>query len=350
MGQYVYEQLIPVTSASRMQPLVDLAIDKPAFLSANTLGLFATSNVDIQSVNNDFILLKDTLNPDVHKYIKVIYTDGIQWIANGGGSDGYGYSNNTGSSDIELIYDFSISSDGTAWIYEKSSDTLTLDKSGILSQESIPGNYKNSKNVIIGDKVTSIGNNAFYNCSGLKSIKIPNSVTSIGNNAFERCTGLTAVHISDLSTWYNIDFSNIYANPLYCAKNLYLNDKLVTKLVIPNDVTEIKDYAFSGCSGLTSIEIPNSVTSIGYDAFYNCSGLKKVVIGNSVTSIGMSAFDDCSGLTSIICKAVTPPTLSSSSFSGVSKSIPLYVPEESVETYKAAQYWSNFTNIQAIIE
>ena len=89
------------------------------------------------------------------------------------------------------------------------------------------------------------------------------SVTSIGDYAFDGCTGLTSV-------------------------------------TIPNSVTSIGVWAFFNCTGLTSVTIPNSVTSIGNEAFYYCSGLTSVTIPNSVTSIGWSAFRDCSGLKSII--------------------------------------------------
>ena len=147
--------------------------------------------------------------------------------------------------------------------------------------------------------VTSIGVEAFYNCTGLTSITIPNSVTSIGSRAFQYCSGLKEVHISDLTAWCNIDFGSYNTNPLYYAKNLYLNNELVTELVIPNDVTKIKSYAFFYCFGLTSIEIPNNVTSIGDYAFQGCTGLTSVVIPNSVTFIGVEAFRDCTGLTSI---------------------------------------------------
>ena len=78
--------------------------------------------------------------------------------------------------------------------------------------------------------VTSIGDRAFYNCSGLTSVTIPSSVTSIGHYAFSDCSGLTSVTIS-------------------------------------NSVTSIGNFAFYNCSGLTSVTIPNSVTSIGGDAF-----------------------------------------------------------------------------------
>ena len=154
--------------------------------------------------------------------------------------------------------------------------------------------------VTIPNSVKSIGNNAFYQCAGLTSISIPNSVTNIGIDAFEYCSGLTSVHISDIAAWCNIDFGNDIANPLYYAHHLYLNGEEVKDLVIPNNVTSIRKYAFSDCFGLKSVTIGNSVASIGDNAFSDCSGLKSVTIGNSVTSIGGNAFSGCSGLSSVI--------------------------------------------------
>ena len=150
--------------------------------------------------------------------------------------------------------------------------------------------------ITIPNSVTSIGNQAFYNCSGLSSITIPNSVTSIGYFAFEGCSGLTSVHISDLAAWCNISFSD---NPLSYANHLFLNGTEVTFLVIPNSVTSIGYSTFANCSGLTSVIIPNSVTSIGNSAFRGCSNLKSITIPNSVTSIGHYAFEHCSNLSSI---------------------------------------------------
>ena len=153
--------------------------------------------------------------------------------------------------------------------------------------------------VTIGNSVTSIGDWAFYRCEALTEITIPTSVTEIGDRAFCGCTGLTEVNITDLSAWYKINFASYDANPLYYAHHLKLNGTEVTNLAIPNDITEIKQYAFIDCIGLISVTIPNSVTSIGVSAFSGCTGLTEVTIPNSVTSIGSSAFSNCTGLTSV---------------------------------------------------
>ncbi|MBO7683815.1 MAG: leucine-rich repeat protein [Kiritimatiellae bacterium] len=124
--------------------------------------------------------------------------------------------------------------------------------------------------VTMPDGVTSIGSYAFDGCSGLTSVTIPDSVTSIGSFAFSGCSGLTAVHITNLTKWCEISF---YDNPLRYAHNLYLNGSLITDLTIPGGVTSIGSSAFSGCSGLTSVTIPDSVTSIGSSAFSGCDNL-----------------------------------------------------------------------------
>ena len=153
--------------------------------------------------------------------------------------------------------------------------------------------------VTIPNSVISIGGSAFSGCSGLTSITIGNSLTNVGNQAFEGCNSLTSVHIRDLAVWCGIVFNDPFANPLYSAHHLYLNDKIVTKLIIPDNVASIGDCTFTYCADLTSVTIPNSVTHIGVYAFGFCSGLTSVTIPNSVTSIGDAAFVYCSGLTSV---------------------------------------------------
>ena len=171
-------------------------------------------------------------------------------------------------------------------------------------------NCSGLKSVVIGNSVTSIGIQAFYGCSKLTSVVIPNSVTSIGYEAFRDCSGLTSIEIPNSVTsigssafygtaWYNNQPDGV----VYAGKVLYKYKGIMpenTSIIIEEGTLGITDYAFSGCTGLTSIEIPNSVTSIGNNAFYGCSGLTSVEIPNSVTSIGDYAFNYCFGLTSIV--------------------------------------------------
>ncbi len=183
----------------------------------------------------------------------------------------------------------------------------------------------NLMSITIGSSVTSIGGEAFYGCSSLTSIVIPDSVTSIGKYAFYDCSSLTSVYITDISAWYGIDFDSSYSNPLYYGANLYLNNTLVTDLVIPDTVTSL-GYMFTGCSSLTSIVIPDSVTSIGDFAFYGCSSLTSVVIPDSVTSIGEGAFVYCSSLTSVeIPDSVT--SISRQTFLGCSSLTSIVIPD-----------------------
>ncbi len=186
-----------------------------------------------------------------------------------------------------------ICGDNLTWTLDTETGVFTVSGSGAMK------NYTNNTNtpwysyrssittVTIDNGVTSIGSYAFFNCS-LTSIEIPNSVTSIGSSAFYNCSKLTAVNISDIAAWCKIAFSSEYANPLYYAHNLDLNGTLVTDLIIPSNITSINNYAFHGCSSLTSVTIPNSVTSIGSNAFSSCSSLTSIEIPNSVTSIGSS--------------------------------------------------------------
>ena len=134
--------------------------------------------------------------------------------------------------------------------------------------------------VTIGNGVTSIGSHAFYGCSGLTSITIPDSVTSIGGAAFSGCSGLTEIYYTgDVASWCGISGLD---EVMSSGRTLYIGGEEVEgDLVIPNGVTSISNYAFDGCTDLTSVTIPDSVTSIGNNAFRDCSSLTSVTFENT---------------------------------------------------------------------
>ena len=164
-------------------------------------------------------------------------------------------------------------------------------------------NNQNITNLVVPLGTTEIKDYIFSNFSDITSVTIPDSVTSIGGYAFYGCSGLTSVNIPNIKSWMNISFSGTVGNPLYYAKNLYLNNELITDLIIPNSVTAIKSYSFVN-SSLETVQIPNSVTSIGRCAF-NGTTLKTINIPDSVTLIDEYAFADSSLETVTLPNSIT---------------------------------------------
>ena len=197
--------------------------------------------------------------------------------------------------------------------------------------------------ITIPDSVTSIRDSTFEYCSSLTNITIPGSITSIGDSAFSGCTGLQSAGpigsgsdyefgwtatipqyaFSGCSSLTSITFSDGVTSIGYQA---FSGCTSLTSITIPEGVTSIDGFAFSGCSSLTSITLPEDITRISYGTFRRCSSLNSITIPDGVTSIGDSAFSDCSNLTSItIPDSVT--RIGRSAFSNCSSLTSVSLPE-----------------------
>ena len=222
-----------------------------------------------------------------------------------------------------------------------------------LSGTSIVGNFRSCMaltKVTIPSGVTSIGNYAFQSSYNLKFINISNTVTSISSNSFDSCK-FDIITVDSGNTVY--DSRNNCNAIIETATNTLLVGSKNT--IIPNTVTSIGNKAFYIMrQSQLSIIIPDSVTTIADAAFQDSFGT--IEVGRGVTSIGNKTFAGLSTTDAInkinfTIRATTPPTLGTGNFvkSGLLYVNYIYVPTESVETYKAASGWSSYASIiQAI--
>ena len=192
--------------------------------------------------------------------------------------------------------------------------------------------YQNAiQKVEIGDGVTSINTQAFYNCYSLSSVTIPNGVTSMGNQAFRNCYSLPSVTIPNgVTSIGNQAFHSCYS---------------LSSVTIPNGVTSINTQAFYNCYSLSSVTIPNGVTSINTQAFYGCT-LSSVVIPDGVTSINSKTFYNCTGVRYYdFTHHTTVPTLSNTdAFNGISADCEIRVPAALADEWKAATNWATYAD------
>ena len=243
--------------------------------------------------------------------------------------------------------EWSLSEDGTLTISGKSMPDYGLVSDTDAGETTAPWYPQNDKikKVVIEEGVTRIGVSAFDDCSSLTSVTIPNSVKSIGDEAFYGCSRLTSITIpssvtsigagtfKDCPSLASVTIPNSVTS---IGEGAFSGCKALTSVTIPNSVRSIGDEAFFGCTSLKEIAIPNSVKSIGDEAFYGCVGITSLTIPGSVTSIGKRAFSLCSSLSSISFEGKKHPDMWENTFENVKRTIPVYVPANSIEAYEKA--------------
>ena len=177
-----------------------------------------------------------------------------------------------------------------------------------LEEITIPETYN-------GKPVTAILENAFNGATNLKKITIPASITSVGDNAFFNCGNLeynerdNALYLGNSENPYlilvkaknsAITRCNLSDNTVAICDNAFFGCSELTAISIPDNVISIGSRAFYGCALLMSINFPEGTPAIGAETFYGCANLKKITIPASVTTIGESAFEKCATLTEVV--------------------------------------------------
>ena len=208
---------------------------------------------------------------------------------------------------------------------------------------------QNLESVALPESLTTLGYSAFKACKLLKTIKIPSGVRAIPSSCFDGCSSLESVTIPEgVTTIGDYAFGYCNLNALTLPESLekiggyaFTGNKSLKSVNIPAKVKTIETEAFNSC-GLTNLVIPEGVQTIGYNTFGRNS-LQNLTLPSTVTSIGGSAFGNNNNLQSIICNAVTPPTLDGDAFSiGITPSIK--VPMASIAAYRKAYGWKDFSN------
>ena len=177
------------------------------------------------------------------------------------------------------------------------------------------------------------------------SIAIPEYITALSDyGRFDECLKLTDIYITDIGAWCNISGLNNLMTEISNVK-IYLNNKLITDIVIPDGVTFISSYAFYGCDSLTSVTIGDGLKSIGEVAFCYCYALTSVKIGDGLTSIGNQAFYDCSKLTSFTIDGGLT-SIGNQAFYGCSKLTSFTIPSSVVSIGECAfEYCSELASV-----
>ena len=209
----------------------------------------------------------------------------------------------------------------------KETNSSTLNYDDKVSKDFIIDNgvlleYKgHDSDIVIPDGVTSIGDNAFRDCSFVKSVILPEGITSIGNDTFYRCNSLKSIQLKEgiisigdraffgCSSLLSVSLPHSLTN---IGSSAFQNCSFLERVQLGDNLVSIQDAAFQGCSSLISINLPKGLTSIGNKAFSRCRNLKTISLFDSLNYVGFAAFFGCR--CEIMVKTTKTPNQFQSSF------------------------------------
>ncbi len=225
---------------------------------------------------------------------------------------------------------------------------------GSANQIFANGNYRYIlKKIYLGGNITLTNAYSFYNNYSLSIVSLPIAITTVSSYSFMNCRSLIHCNIPLATT--AIDTTAFYFN--YSLRNISISTGVatigtdnftscdsLTSISYSSSVSAISTALHSGCFSLNEIYLPSSILTIGTTAFYNCYALMSISIPASVSVIGSGMFAYTYSCLSYVINNTTPPTLTSDAFTGINQIAKIYVPDASVDAYKAATNWITLAN------
>ena len=265
--------------------------------------------------------------------------------------EGYAFQHCTSLTSINIPYSVNyigyLALDDTGWLNSQPNGIVYLGSDWCIG-------YKGTKpsGALSINYTRGIASNAFDDCSSITSVSLPSTLKYINGGAFAGCSNITSIKIPN--------------SVISIGYNAFMECRQLASITLSNSLKCIGAGAFNQCTSLTSVNIPNSVDTMGWGVFYFCTNLVSASLSNSLSYIPSTTFEDCSSLTSItipssiesiehhafyncnnlaviMMKGTTPPVLEYSTvFEGTA--CPIYVPYESLNTYKTATNWSTYAS------
>lgn len=214
-------------------------------------------------------------------------------------------------------------------------------------------NCKNLEIIIIPKSITTMESMVFYDCFSLKIICFSDTITILKSKAFYQCyalekvllyNGLLTIESECFFECFNLDKINIPQTLTSLGYGALQRCHALDSMYLNNQIATIQTSTFRDCHAISTITLPQNLITIGDSVFSNCFSLNEINLPSTITNIGDYTFSECYGIKKYIINSIIPPTIFGTSFNGITIANKIYVPDESLAAYKAANNWSSISN------